>query len=295
MRATGAFTRCRVGAPALAARRIPLAPFIPRLARARRLRRIGRGWGGRRRHVAVEPRLLLVVERSVERLQLRLDGVEGRKRRGDALLRRLEPRRGRGGHVLRAVGGKPLRRLLGGIAQAVERLALGLVGADGAHDRIERPVLELGRLHGAAAHELVDRGAERARAAAGHVSALGGAAAAQLLVAIARAILAGAAPLVIARAPAVVPVAITIPPAVWIFGAALRAVLPAIVAARLVAILTLLVVLPLRLACPPLVERAGGRALAIGVIAVVAAPGVGARGHAHHQHRRKQHPRCPHE
>jgi hypothetical protein len=134
--------------------------------------------GGRRRHVAVEPRLLLVVERGVERLQLGLDGVEGRERRGDALLRRLEPRRGRGGNVLRAVGGKPLRRLLGGVAQAVERLALGLVSADGARDRVERPVLELGRLHGATAHELVDGGAERAAAAAGHVSALGGAAAA---------------------------------------------------------------------------------------------------------------------
>jgi hypothetical protein len=155
------------------ARRIP--PLVLRLARARRLRRVG---CGRRSHVAVEPRLLLVVERGVERPQHGLDGVEGRKRRGDALLRRLEPRRGRGGNVLRAVGGKPLRRLLGGIAQAVERLALGLVSADGARDRVERPVLELGRLHGAAAHELVDGGAERAAAAAGHVSALGGAAAA---------------------------------------------------------------------------------------------------------------------
>jgi hypothetical protein len=71
--------------------------------------------------------------------------------------------------------------------------------------------------------------------------------------------------------------------------------LPAIVAARLVAILTLFVVLTLRLARAPLVERPGGAALAIAVIAVMAPPGVGARGHAHHQHRRKQHPRCPHE
>jgi hypothetical protein len=194
--------------------------------------------------------------------------------------------------------GHSVERRCAACLAASRRPSSALRWVSSARDRVERPVLELGRLHGAAAHELLDGGAERPAAAAGHVSALGGAAAAaQLLlaIAIAAAILAGAPPLVIARAPAIVPVAITIPPAVWIFGAALRAISPAIVAACLVAILTLFVVLPLPLAGAPLVERAGGRALAIAVIAVMAAPRVGARGHAHHQHRRKQHPRCPHE
>jgi hypothetical protein len=121
----------------------------------------------------VEPRLLLVVERGAERLQLGLDDVERFQRGIDALLRRLEPRRGRGGDVLGAIGGQFLRRLLGRVAQAFECLALGLVGADGAHDRIERPILELDALRGAAAHELLDRGAERAVAAAGEFSARG--------------------------------------------------------------------------------------------------------------------------
>jgi hypothetical protein len=151
---------------------------------------------------------------------------------------------------------------------------------DGAGDRVKRPVLELGCLRGAAAHELVDSAAERAAAAAGQrgVSALGGTAAAHVLVAIARAvaILAGAAPLVIARAPAVVPVAITILPVVWceIFAAAVRAglILPAIVAACLALIGRLFT------ARPPLVQRAGGIALAIAIRAVMAAAGVSARG-----------------
>jgi hypothetical protein len=46
---------------------------------------------------------------------------------------------------------------------------------------------------------------------------------------------------------------------------------------------------------PPLVEGSGGRALAVAaVIAVMAAAGVGARGRAYHQHRRKQQWRSQH-
>src|SRR5262249_5778117 len=73
----------------------------------------------------------------------------------------------------------------------------------------------------------------------------------------------------------------------------------AIVALRLAAVLVarLVAVLPLLLARAPLVERrAAGIALALtAVIAVMAPPCVGAKAHAHHQHRRKQHARCPHE
>src|SRR5262249_50935794 len=104
--ALGAFARGRlarggVGAPAIVARRIPLAPLLPRLA-ATRISRVGRGPC---RHVAVEARLLLVVERGVECLQLGLDRVECFERGVDALLHRLEPCCGRGGNVPRAVIG----------------------------------------------------------------------------------------------------------------------------------------------------------------------------------------------
>src|SRR5262249_58624589 len=61
----GGLARGGIGAPAVAAGRIilsPLAPLLLRLAPARRSRR-------RCRQVAVEARLLLVVERAVERLQ----------------------------------------------------------------------------------------------------------------------------------------------------------------------------------------------------------------------------------
>src|SRR5262249_31382184 len=141
-------------------------------APGRGLTRSGRG---RHRHVAVEARLLLVVERAVEGRERGLDRVEGRERGGDALLHRLEPRRRRRGHVLRAVGGKPLRRLLGALAQAFERGALLLVGADGLRDGVERPVLELGPLLAAAADELLDHGSERAAAGAAQrgIAALG--------------------------------------------------------------------------------------------------------------------------
>src|SRR5215831_19251629 len=99
--------------------------------------RIGRG---RRRQVAVEARLLLVVERAVEGRERGLDRVEGRKRGVDPLLHRLEPRRRRG--------------------------ALGLVAADALRDGVERPVVELGPLLAAAANELLDHGAEGAAAGA---------------------------------------------------------------------------------------------------------------------------------
>src|SRR5262249_20217958 len=121
---------------------------------------------GRRRHVAVEARLLLVVERAVEGRERGLDRIEGRERGVDPLLHRLEPRRRRRGHVLRAVGGEALGRLLGALAQRRKRGALLLVGADGLRDGVDRPVLELGALLAAAAHELLDHGAERAAAGA---------------------------------------------------------------------------------------------------------------------------------
>src|SRR5262245_36541378 len=281
---------------------LPLAPIFLRLAPAGRLGRVRRG---RRRHAAVEARLLLVVERAIERLQLRLDRVVCRKGGGEALLRRLEPRRGRGRNVLRALGGEPLRGLLGGIAQAFERLALVIVGADRTRYRLERPVVELGGLRGTAAGELIDGRAERAAAAAvqHEIAALGRSSARQVLA------IAPAAAIIVAGAPAIGP---PILPAVRhaILGAVLRAVRPVLIAARRVAGLRAIVsaclaarviaiwfaVLPLRLARTPLVERAsGGIPLAVAaIIAVVTPPGVGARGRARHQHRRNQHARCPH-
>src|SRR5262249_57160976 len=76
------------------------------------------------------------------------------------------PRRRRRGHVLRAVGGEALGRLLGALAQRRERGAPLLVGAHTLRDGVERPVLELGALLAAAAHELLDHGAEWAAAGA---------------------------------------------------------------------------------------------------------------------------------
>src|SRR5262245_36180307 len=185
--------------------RAALAPLLLRVAPGRGRTRSGRG---RRRHVAVEARLLLVVERAVEGRERGLDRVEGRKRGVDPLLHRLEPRRRRRGHVLRAVGGEPLRRLLGAVAQHRERGALLLVGADGLRDGVERPVLELGTLLAAAAHELLDHGAERAAAGTAQrgIAAVGLAPARPILAITAAApiLVAGTPPLVIACAPAVV-------------------------------------------------------------------------------------------
>ena len=221
-------------APKMPARGIAAAVIVPTLARARRLRGVGRGRRGR---VAVKPRLLLVAKRAVERREFRLDDVVGGKRRSDALLRCLEPHRWLGGHVLRTVGGEPLRRLLGPFAQAVERSVLSLVGVDAARNRIERPILELGALRSAAAHELLDRGGEQTAAAAGQrgFCALG--------------------------------------------------------VAGVVAIQRLFVLASCAWRGHPFVDRAGGAALAIAIVTVMTAPGVGARGKAHadrqHEQRRQ--------
>src|SRR5262249_36090918 len=166
-----------------------------------------------------------------------------RKRRVDPLLHRLEPRRGRRGHVLRAVGGEPLRRLLGALAQAFERGALLLVGADGLRDGVERPVLELGALLGAAADELLDHGGNRAAAGA-----------APILVARAP-LIAGAPPIIIAGASAVVGLAGAI------FAAISSEILPAVLA----------LILGLATA-PPLVETA--RAPAIAALARTIVPAI---------------------
>src|SRR5262249_40358448 len=155
----------------------------------------------------------------------------------DPLLHRLEPRRRRRGHVLRAVGGEPLRRLLGALAQAFERGALLLVGADGLRDGVERPVLELGALLAAAADELLDHGAERTAAGAAQrgIAAVGLAPARPILalaVAGAAPILIAGAPLVIAGAPAVVAVAGAI------FAAVAGETLPAVLSLILPAVLS---------------------------------------------------------
>src|SRR5262249_56143629 len=112
----------------------------------------------------IEAGLRLAAGRAVEGRGRGLDRVEGRERGVDPLLHRLEPRRRRRGHVLRAVGGEALGRLLGALTQRRERGALLLVGADALPDGVERPVLELGALLGTAADELLDHGAERAAA-----------------------------------------------------------------------------------------------------------------------------------
>src|SRR5215467_523742 len=331
---------CRgIGAPAMPARGIvaTLARIVTRLARVlclaagRGLRRIR---GDRRRHLAIEPRLLLVVERAVKGLQRRLDDVVGLERRVDPLRHRLEPRRWRRRHLLRAVLDEPLRRPVGGVAQIRERVALRLVGGNRLRDRIKRPVLELGRLHGAAAHELVDGGAERPAAGAGQRSsarrgsagfALACAPAlliprvprAALLLAHGAPVIAAAAKTLLAALLRAAPLVETPAPALVarIAGAIIAAVSPqilpeillgawraAILTTRLplVARLILILILPLRVAgAPPGVERgARGGALAVALlaapIAVVAAARLGTRGHAHHQHRRKQHARSHH-
>src|SRR5262245_2548362 len=226
--------------------RAALAPLLLRLAGGRGRTRCGRG---RRRHVAVEARLLLVVERAVEGRERGLDRVEGRERGVNPLLHRLEPRRRRRGHVLRAVGGKTLGRLLGVLAQRRERGALLLVGADALPDGVERPVLELGALPAAAADELLDHDAERAAAGAAQrgIAALGIAPARPIL-ALARAppILVARAPLVIAGAPAVVGLA----------GAIFAAIAGEILGVA---------------AAPPLVEGAGAPAIAAFAHAIEAA------------------------
>ena len=257
-----------ISAPAIAPGRIRSTIVLSRVAAARHLRRSGRG---ARRHVAVEARLLLVVERAVERLQRRLHGVERLERGVDALLHRLEPRRRRRGNVLRAVGGKPLRRLLGGPAQAFERVALLLVGADALPDRVERPAVELGCLRGAAADQLLDHGTERAVAAGPQHG-------------IAAFHRAGAGPFFATAATA--PVVTACAPAIAIARAFLHAILAAILvtslvlAGRLCAVwlAVLLVTLNVR-GAPPLVEGSGGRALAVAAVTVVmAAAGVNGTG-----------------
>src|SRR6516165_6599665 len=243
--ARGRFARRGVGAPPMASRRILLARVGADVAPPRGLARSGRG--RRRHHVAVEARLLLVVERAVEGRERGLDRVEGRERGVDPLLHRLEPRRRRRGHVLRAVGGEPLGRLVGVVAQAFERGALLLVGADDLRDGVERPVLELGALLAAAADELLDHGTERPAAGAAQrgISALGVAPPRPILaiaIAVAAPILiAGAPPLVIAGAPAVIGVAGTI------FAAISDEILPGILGLA---------------AAPPVVEAADAPAIA---------------------------------
>src|SRR5262249_43213286 len=80
-----------------------------------------------------------------------------------------------------------------------------------------------------------------------------------------------------------------------VFCALSSAGLPAIVALRLAAVLVARLVAPLLLPRAPLVERRAASLALAAVIAVMAPPCVGAKAHAHHQHRRKQHARCPHE
>src|SRR5262249_46714554 len=222
-----------IGAPAMAPRRILLTRVG--VAPARGLAPSGRG--RRCHHVAVEARLLLVVERAVERLQRRLDRVEGRKRGVDPLLHRLEPGRRRRGRVLRAVGGEALRRRLGALAQRRERIALALVGAGDAFERVERPVLEIGAVPAADAHELVDHGAERTAAAAQRGIAAFGLAPTRPILALA---LAGAPPILVARAPLFIAGAPTV-------AAILYAVLPAILFLILSLILGLILSLVLLL------------------------------------------------
>src|SRR5262249_48689152 len=284
----------------------------------------GRIRGDRRPNPPIGPRLLLVVERAEKGLQRRLDDVVGLERRVDPLRHRLEPRRGRRRHLLRAVLGEPLRRLVGGVAQIRERVALRLVGGNRLRDRIGRPVLGLGRLHGAAAHERVDGGAERPAAGAGQRSGARRGSAGFALACAPAVLLAHGAPVIAAAANTLLaallraaPLVETPAPALVarIAGAIIAAVSPqilpeillgawraAILTTRLplVARLILILILPLRVAgAPPGVERgARGGALAVALlaapIAVVAAARLGTRGHAHHQHRRKQHARSHH-
>src|SRR5262249_36068016 len=172
-------------------------------------------------------------------------------------------------------------------------------------DGVERPVLELGALLAAAADELLDHGAERAAAGAAQrgIAALGLAPARPILA------LAGAPPILVAGAPLFIAGA---PPLIEAAGAPaiLHASLPAILVLILALILSLILTLTLGLILPaalpavlsltlgvaraPPVVEARLAALTVAVIAVMAAAGVGARGHAHHQHRRKQQWRLQH-
>ena len=162
------------------------------------------------------------------------------------MLHRLEPRRRRRGHVLRAIGGELLGRLLGALAQRRERGALLLVGADDLRDGVERPVLELGPLLAAAAHELLDHGGEGATAGGAQrgIAALGLAPTRPVLalaIAAAPPVLVARAPLVIAGAPAVVGLMGAI------FAAIAGEILPKILGVA---------------AAPPLVEAANAPAIA---------------------------------
>src|SRR5262249_4628339 len=243
----------------------------------------------------------------------------------DPLLHRLEPRRRRRVHVLRAVGGEALRRLLGAVAQRRERGALILVAADALRDGVERPVVELGPLLAAAADELLDHGGERpAAGAAQRGIAAFGLAAARPILALARPppiiALAGAAPIliagaalvacpppvVIARAPAIVGRARAVLATILILRAVFAARLPRILCAVLrwilvasllrilsaillrilfAALLWILCAISLRIlgraGAPPVVEARWCALAVAAVIAVMAAAGRGARGHAH--------------
>src|SRR5436190_10198253 len=220
--ARGRLARCGIGAPTIPARGIiaARAPRVLRLAPSRRVHRVARPRRGLRRH-PVQLRLLLVVERGVERLERRLDRVQGGQRGGDRLLRRLEPRRRRGGHVARAVGGEALARRFRFAAQRLQRVALIIVGRDGARYVVQRPVRELGRLRRAAAHELVDGGAERAVAAAGERGIAGWCGGAGRRCIVARGI---AAAILVAGAAALVAIVTIAPPVAAV------AIAPAIIA-----------------------------------------------------------------
>ena len=63
-----------------------------------------------------------------------------------------EPRRGRGGHLLRAVGGEAFCGFLRGAAQRLERAALELVRVGDAGNVVEGPVNKFRTPLGAAAH-----------------------------------------------------------------------------------------------------------------------------------------------
>jgi len=67
-------------------------------------------------HVALESRLLFVIQRAVERLHRRLQCGERGERDVYPLLNRFETRRQCGGHLLRAVGGEPFCGFLRGVA-----------------------------------------------------------------------------------------------------------------------------------------------------------------------------------
>jgi hypothetical protein len=134
---------------------------------------------------------------------------------------------------------------LGAIAQRRERIAPALVDAGDAFERVERPVVEIGPVLAADAHELVDHGAERAAAAAQRGIAAFGLAATRPILARA---LAGAAPILVARAPLVIAGAAAV---VGLAGAVFAAIAPEILP-KILAVA----------AAPPLVEAAGAPAVA---------------------------------